>query len=142
MKKITLLVVGFYFLLHPVSAQVSFDYTVPITVATQESPARITLNWALNSGAINYSVGRKPLTSTAWSTLAAGLPGTTTSFADTTVVAGTGYDYRVIRTGTPANGISYVYAGIKFPATEYRGKIIFIVDDYFADTLSAEITRL
>ena len=142
MKKITLTLIFFYLFILTASSQTTFDYTVPITVVTQETPALITLNWALNSGATNYAVGRKALNSAAWTTLAAGLPGTTVSFTDTTVTAGAGYEYRVIRTGTPANGISYVYAGIKFPAAEYRGKIILIVDDYFTDTLSSEILRL
>jgi hypothetical protein len=142
MRNIILLLSIVFCLVEYSSSQTSFDYTVPITVVTQESPARIILNWPLNSGATNYSVGRKALNSVSWSTIAAGLAGTSISFTDTNVVAGTGYDYRVIRTGTPANGISYVYAGIKIPATEYRGKMILLVDDYFSDTLSAEILRL
>jgi hypothetical protein len=142
MKKFTLFFSLLVFFSEIISAQNSFDYTVPIRVQTLESPAQIMLNWALNAGAANYSVGRKPLGSNSWSTLAAGLPGTTTSFTDTTVTVGTGYEYRVIRTGSPANGISYVYAGIKIPATEYRGKIILMVDDFFSDTLVSEIQQL
>ena len=142
MKKITLICSAIIFFTQLIYAQTSFDYTVPITVVAQESPARITLNWPLNSGATNYSVGRKPLNSLSWTTIAAGLTGTSTSFTDTNVVVGTGYDYRVVRTGTPANGISYVYAGIKVPTTEYRGKMILLVDQYFTDTLTAEISRL
>lgn len=142
MKKFTPAFCAFFICTGIIFAQPSLDYTVPITVATQETPPQITLNFPLDSGATNYSVGRKALTSTSWSTLAAGLPGTTISFTDTTVVVGTGYEYRVIRTGTPANGISYVYAGIKVPATEYIGKMILMIDDYFSDTLSSEILQL
>ncbi|HLG33504.1 MAG TPA: T9SS type A sorting domain-containing protein [Bacteroidia bacterium] len=142
MKRFTLAFSLLFFITEIIFAQTSFDYTVPITVQTQESVPQITLSWALHAGATNYSVGRKALTSTSWSTLAAGLPGTTISFTDTTVVVGTGYEYRVIRTGSPANGISYAYAGIKVPATEYRGKLILLVDDYFSDTLAAEILQL
>lgn len=127
---------------HQLNGQTSFDYTVPVTVQAQEDPPQITLNWPLNDAATGYTVGRKLLTSTFWTTLATGLPGTATSYTDNTVAIGTAYEYRVVRTGSPATGTSYVYAGIRVPAREYRGKMILLVDDYFTVTLASEIKDL
>ncbi|MBK5284743.1 MAG: fibronectin type III domain-containing protein, partial [Bacteroidia bacterium] len=141
MKKFTLAFSSLFFIAGIISAQVSFDYTVPVSVQTQETPPQITLSWPLNSGAAGYSVSRKLLTATSWTTIASSLAGSAISFTDSTIAIGTGYEYKVARAGTPAYGESYVYAGIKVPATEYRGKMILMVDDYFSDTLSAEISR-
>ena len=121
--------------------QKSFDYTVPVTVEVGEAPPHITLSWPQNNAATAYSIGRKLQGATFWTTLATGLSGTSTSFKDNSVSVGTGYEYRVVRTGTPS-GTSYVYAGIKVPASEYRGKMILLVDDFFAGTLGPEIHQL
>ena len=142
MQKITPVFISIFLLSEIASAQTSLDYTVRITVQVQESPAQITVSWPLNAGATAYTIGRKSLTATFFTNIATGLPGSTTSFTDTSVTVGTGYEYAVSRTGTPANGVSYVYAGIKIPAVDYRGKLLLMVDDYFSDTLSAEIMRL
>src|SRR5258706_2123884 len=142
MQKITLLFLSIFLLSELTSAQSPIDYTVPITVQVQESPPQITLQWPLNAGATNFSIGRKSLSATSWTILEDSLAPASTSFTDTNVVVGTGYEYRVSRTGAPADGESYVYAGIKIPVVDYRGKMVLLVDDYFSDTLSTEISRL
>ncbi len=142
MKKITAVFISIFLLSEIVSAQSPIDYTVPVSVQAQESPPQITLSWPLNAGATGYYIYRKLITAPSFAIIASGLPGNSTSYSDTNVVVGTGYEYSITRAGSPANGVSYVYAGIKLPAVDYRGKMILLVDNYFSDTLSAEITRL
>ena len=141
MKKITSVLASILILTGIVSAQNPIDYTVSVTVQVQESPAQITLSWPLNAGASGYFIERKLLTAASFTTLAS-LPGNAISYTDTNVVIGTGYEYSVTCTGPVVDGNSYVYAGIKIPAVDYRGKLILMVDNYFSDTLSAEIARL
>jgi hypothetical protein len=141
MKKITSVLISTFILSGIVSAQSPIDFTVSVTVQVQESPSQITLSWPLNAGAAGYYIERKLLAATTFTTVAS-LPGNAVSFTDTNVVVGTGYEYAITCTGPIVDGVSYVYAGIKLPAVDYRGKLILMVDDYFSDTLSAEITRL
>ena len=141
MKKITAIFYLLFLFAQTLPAQSPIDYTVQVSVQVQESPPQITLSWPLNAGASSYSIGRKSPSATSF-TLIASLPGDSISYTDTNVTPGAGYEYQVYRAGTTAAGESYVYAGIKFPAVDYRGKLILVVDNYFSDTLSAEITRL
>lgn len=142
MRKITIVLLSVFISSEIVSAQNPIDFTVPVTVQVQESPPQITLQWPLDAGATAYYIGRKLSTSASFMTIASSLPGNSTSFTDTAVAVGTRYEYSIDKTGALATGISYVYAGIKIPAVEYRGKLILMVDNYFSDTLSTEIARL
>lgn len=123
-------------------SQSSFDYTVPVSVTVQESPPKINLHWPLHPGATGYQVQRRNLGSASWVTLTSTLSGTDTLFEDAGISLNTAYEYAVNRFGTPADGVSYLASGIKVPETETRNKMLLLVDDYFADTLSAEIERL
>src|SRR3954470_23381049 len=120
MQKITSLFISIFILSGIISAQSPIDFTVSVTVQVQESPAQITLSWPLNPGATSYYVERKLLTA-AFFTTAASLPGNSISYTDTNVAVGTGYEYAITCTGAIVDGISYVYAGIKIPAVDYRG---------------------
>jgi hypothetical protein len=121
----------------------------------------------LETRAIGYEISRKLRADTSWGTVIAQLPGTATSWTDTTVSIGTKYEYQIKRPSTiigttfirvlpSAHGIShseaeeggkltsfgYVCAGINIPVVDQRGTVILIVDNTMADALSKELTLL
>ena len=124
------------------SAQSTAEYCVQVTATVQENPAQITLHWPFDTTGVNsYSVARKALSAPFWTFYFSPLPQTAISFTDTMVTVDSAYEYRVYKNGIPS-GYSYVYAGIKAPVIEYRGKLLLIVDSLLNDSLSFELHRL
>lgn len=122
---------------------------VELEAAVRASPARITLRWLAMSGSTGFTVYRKPRTATSWGTAVATLAGSATEYNDDTAVAGTLYEYRVVRTGSPngttasaAPGTGYISAGIGVGPIERPGAILLVVDDTLASALSSRITQL
>jgi hypothetical protein len=79
--------------------------------------------------------------STTWGTNLATLPGDATTFTDTTVIVGSSYEYRVLRTAAAFSGYGYINSGIEVPVVESRGNLILVVDQTFAVSLKNEIDR-
>lgn len=123
-------------------SQTAADAAVRLTATVQNSPAQISLSWPGNATTSQYQVFRKLKTATTWGTPLATLNGTTTLFADNTVNAGSNYEYRLVRAGSGYTGFGYINSGIEVPATDYRGKLILVVDSTFLVSLAPEITRL
>src|ERR1043165_7011003 len=123
-------------------SQSTANYCTRVTATVQANPASITLHWVFDTvGGGNYTVARKAKNQTLFNGVMATLPVTATSFTDTTVVADSAYEYRVRKSGTiTADG--YIYCGIRQMSTEYRGKLLLVVDSTLNDSLSFEITRL
>lgn len=122
-------------------AQNSVDATIQITTSIQSNPASITFTWAPITGSTSIKVYRKTKVSTIWGAALVTLAGTATTYSDNTVSVGSGYEYRVLSSGTiTAN--TYLYAGIKFPQVDNRGKIILLVDNTFTNSLAMELKRL
>jgi fibronectin type 3 domain-containing protein len=120
------------------------NYLVQLQATVQESPPQITIEWPRESsgGITSYDIYRKSATSTSWGTVLSTMASTTTSYVDTDVVVGQGYEYRVVKTSTTTTGKGYIYSGIKIPAVHSRGTIILIVDSAQSSALSTELTRL
>lgn len=114
-----------------------------ISASVQDSPTQITLQWPQDSLMIPiaYTVHRKAPGATDWGS-GAPLPGETTRFVDTNVVAGTAYEYQVVKTTAKHTGYGYILSGIRVPPTEERGKVVLLVDNTHAAELSAELSRL
>ncbi len=123
-------------------SQSAADAAVRLTATVQNSPAQISLSWPGNATTSQYIVFRKLKSAGTWGTPLATLTGTTTQYTDNTANPGSNYEYRVIRAGSGYNGFGYINAGIEVPATEYRGKLILLVDSSFLLPLAAEINRL
>src|SRR3954468_5937115 len=72
-----------------------WDYSVQVSSAVQASPAKITLTWTQDTIGVpaSYTVSRKAPGSTSWGS-AVTLSGSTLSYVDTNVTAGTPYEYR------------------------------------------------
>ena len=132
------------FLLLPIStgAQLSpVNFSVQTSATVQSSPAQIVLSWPADPNSAGYTVSRKLLQDSSWGP-GIDLPADATSYTDTAVSVGAGYEYQVMRTiSSGGAGYGYVYAGIALPLMEKRGKIILLVDDTAAPELAVELQR-
>lgn len=119
------------------------DYAVLVSVSLQSSPAQITLNWPQDTFGVpaNYIISRKAPEETVWIPLAT-LSGTETNFVDGNVSASIEYEYQVQKIATGYVGYGYILAGMETPLTEYRGKVLLIVDNTLASDLTPELARL
>lgn len=116
------------------------DKSVLLSATLQNNPPQITISWQAISGAAAFDVYRKAKTDVSWeAAVATGLPGTSTNWTDNSVQTGTGYEYRVVATGTTAYG--YIYSAIELPEAFYRGKILLVYDTVSTAGLTAEIHR-
>src|SRR5690606_33969976 len=90
----------------------------------------------------NYVVHRKLKSGTTWGSTFAQLPGTATSFVDTTGMKHVSYEYRITRTTNTYVGYGYINAGIEIPEATLHGGIILLVDSTLAGPLAPELIRL
>src|SRR5437016_2764562 len=99
----------------------TWEYAVRANAAVQVSPPKITLTWAQDTVGppLSYAVSRKALTDTSWGS-ATTLPGSTTTFVDTSVSVGTTYEYQIHKTSSGYDGYGYLYSGINVPLVESR----------------------
>ncbi len=140
MKHILLLVTTLFLFVN-VYGQSSSDYAVMLTASVTENPPSITLHWNTYANGKTYKIYRKAKNSSSWGAVISTLDSSAVSFTDNNVVPDSGYEYRVSRTGGVA-AEGYIYSSIKLHATDYRGKLLLIVDDTFKDSLSSEIFQL
>ncbi|MBI3850851.1 MAG: HYR domain-containing protein [Verrucomicrobia bacterium] len=122
---------------------VTADYTVQVSAEAQNSPAQIKLSWPQDMYCVptSYTVYRKAPEATTWNVVIT-LPGTETSFIDTNVTTQTDYEYQVEKIAVGYSGYGCVLAGIEAPLTEFRGKVILIVDNTYAADLANELALL
>ncbi len=123
------------------SAQNCVDATIQITTSIQSNPASITFSWSPIAGSTSIKIYRKTKLSNSWGPAFAALAGTAVTYTDNTAVVGNAYEYRISSTGT-VTANTYIYAGIKFPQIDNRGKIILLIDNTFTTALSAELKIL
>jgi len=117
------------------------DYAVRVSATVQTNPALIALSWPADPAATGYTLYRKSRDATTWG---AGitLANDATSYVDSVVTVGTGYEYRISKTTTNYNGEGYLYTGIALPLVDARGKVVLIVDATHATSLAMELARL
>jgi len=125
-------------------SQTSKEAAVELWAKVQVSPPTVTLNWVGMASSTSYAVARKLKSGTAWTSIAAALPGTTTAYVDNSVAVGTNYEYRVIRTAPTLsyNAYGYINTGIEVPFEENRGKLILAIANTLSTSLAPEIKRL
>ncbi|MEO7299613.1 MAG: fibronectin type III domain-containing protein [Verrucomicrobiota bacterium] len=126
----------------PTAALLSRDYAIEVRATVKDSPPQISLNWRATPDGLQTLVNRKTKEQTSW-TLLAVLSPSTTNFVDTSVSIGSAYEYGLTKSPMPPSPISgYIYAGIKAPLVDSRGKLVLIVDTTYASNLQTELATL
>jgi hypothetical protein len=129
----------------------TFVFAVQISAVVQVSPPQITLNWEPDPfGAVSFTIYRKAKNDTAWGAPIATLSGTTLTYTDYNVVAGSDYEYQIIKTTTNPttygvigyHGYGYIWVGINSPMIENRGKLLLVVATNATATLGNELAQL
>ncbi len=124
--------------------------SVILEASVQEIPPKVTLTWVLDTANGGYTIWRKAKEDVTWGDSLAILGPSSTSWTDTAVSVGMGYEYQILKSlpafpygnGTPNFGAGYIYAGIKLPPAHHRGACLVVVDSTFKQTLAPEISRL
>lgn len=112
--------------------------TVFLSATVQNNPPAITLSFPSGNG--NTELYRKPLSGATWGSALAILPGGSSNWTDTNVAVGEGYEYRVVKPGSP-NAYGYMYAGIELPEAMHRGKVLLVYDTISTAGLEPELAR-
>jgi hypothetical protein len=119
-------------------------YAVEASATVFDSPAKIVLTWVGDANSTAYIVSRKGPSDTTWKKLAT-LPGSATSYEDTSVVAHQVYEYQIQNNGSADityTGYGYVESAIDAPLVDNRGRLILVVDSTYAAALAPELSRL
>lgn len=141
-----------------VTAQTSKEVTVLVHGTVTETPRpAVSLHWPVDPLATKYSIWRKAKTEFNFPTTpTVVLDSTATSWTDSTVVLGVGYDYRVGKdarkqtgtdtaTGKPTfttyTGFGYLHSGVRVAPLRRRIALI-LIDNTMATPLRDEIERL
>lgn len=127
-----------------VRADSTFVYAVQLSASVQVSPPQISLSWETDPyGANSYTVFRKAKEDASWGSPIASLPGSATTYTDTSVSAGSAYEYQVVKAGTLGyTGYGYIFSGINVPPTEGRGTVLLVVATNSTVGLDYELSRL
>lgn len=117
----------------------SSDFAVRVSATVETNPARINLSWPADSSALYCALSRKSRDDTLWSAEIE-LAVDATNYTDSNVLSGSAYEYRIYRITPSYDSYGYVYTGIEVPLVESRGKIILLVDNTMAASLTMELT--
>jgi hypothetical protein len=124
---------------------------VELEAVARVSPPRLTLRWFPMADATGFTVFRRRWGETSWGSALASLPGSATQYDDDGVVLGQRYEYRVVRTGSPASrpqtasaapGNGYILAGIDVEVSDAPGAVLLVVDDTVAAALATRLDVL
>ncbi|MEO8066858.1 MAG: T9SS type A sorting domain-containing protein [Flavobacteriales bacterium] len=116
--------------------------SVALSASVQKSPARVTLSWTTLPSTTSITIYRKLRSATNWGSALATPAASATSYQDNTVALYTAYEYRVVRIANGNDGTGYIASGIEVPASDYRGKLVLLVDNTFSTSLANELTQL
>ncbi len=145
----TLLLLGAPMLLSGQSQTRDFCVELEAELLAPESGLR--LSWTHSGDDIRqYIVYSKPKGALSWGAALTTLEADVSSFTVSEFAPGQSLEYRLIKqmlvTVNDQTGIwnsaGYVYAGRELPPTEYRGRLLLLVDISHAETLASELERL
>ncbi|MBP6642684.1 MAG: hypothetical protein KA186_06330, partial [Flavobacteriales bacterium] len=115
---------------------------VRLNATVQASPASITLSWTALSSTSSITVYRKLKSATSWGSSIANPSASATTWTDNSVALGTYYEYKVVRSSGGKTGTGYVATGVQVAPTDYRGKLVLLVDNTLAPSLVTELGQL
>jgi hypothetical protein len=137
------LLLGVVLLWHEGVQAQSYDRSVLATATVQASPPQITFSWPGWTNVSGYQIWRKLKGGTSWGNPVATLAATALSWTDNTVAVGVNYEYRILRyTLNLGTGYCYINSGIQVPMVESRGKLILLVDNTLAASLTPQLSQL
>ncbi|MDZ4748695.1 MAG: T9SS type A sorting domain-containing protein [Saprospiraceae bacterium] len=124
--------------------------SVILEASIQDNPPVIIVNWLADTANGGYTIWRKAITDQSWGDSLVILGATSTSWADTNVTVGIGYEYQVLKSlpafpyskGNKNTGAGYMYAGIQLPPVHHHGSCLVVIDSTFKNALSPEVLRL
>jgi len=94
------------------------------------------------SSTTSFTVYRKLKSATSWGSAIATPASSSTQWVDNSVTTGVNYEYKVVRVSSGATGTGYVSTGINVAPTDFRGKLILLVDNTLASQLTTELNQL
>ena len=116
------------------------EKVIQVTTTVKENSPAISFKWNQVPGNFDILIYRRNKNATTWGNYIEKLPVSALSYTDVKVQTGVEYEYAIkAKYYIPIE--TYVNAGIKCRETEYRGKLILLVDSTFADELKNELTR-
>jgi hypothetical protein len=128
-----------------VHAQVCSDAVVMLQAVTSQTPLRMVLQWQADTGTVSQVVSRRVAGAPNW-TAGKTIIKKDTTYTDSTIVAGTEYEYRMIRNtkraGSPISAIGYIRTGVASRIGDDPGACILLVDRTYATELAPELDRL
>ena len=116
------------------------EKVIQVTTSVTENPPAISFKWNQIPGNFDILIYRKNKNSDKWGDAIDTLPAGTVEFTDSGVETGINYEY-AIKAKYGMSIETYLNAGIKGRETEYRGKIILLVDSTFVTELHDELWR-
>ncbi|MFZ1255652.1 MAG: T9SS type A sorting domain-containing protein [Saprospiraceae bacterium] len=152
MKRLTILISILCLCAININSQNIYDARQSVILEANifENPPRIKLNWVLDTINGGYTIWRKSKYDVNWGDSVAILGPDMTSWVDTAVAVGIGYEYQVLKSlpaftyeiGKKNFGSGYIYCGIKLPPIHHRGNCLIAIDSTFSQSLAPEILRL
>ncbi len=116
------------------------EKVIQVTTSVSENPLAISFSWNQIPGHFDILIFRKNKNSDSWGNAIATLPVSALSFTDNEVTPGVNYEYAIkAKYYIPIE--TYINAGIRCKETEYRGKLILLVDSTFTCDLQNELRR-
>ncbi len=129
----------------PSRALDSADYTFLLSAQAVAIPPRVTISWPAKS-VPQIHIRRKLPADNGWGAGVVTLPGTATSYTDTSVEFGKAYEYefQAVIEEQPRRQVAfgYICVAIHTPAVERRGKVALMVDSTQAGALGSELETL
>jgi len=116
-----------------------------MSATVSASPPSIQLGWRIgwprgqNEQLYQWTLLRRSLGATNWTTLSTNVTGLT--FTDTNVTVASRYEYQ-LQFNDPSVTVEYILAGINATPVDYRGKVILLVDQTLTNALAADLTQL
>ncbi|HMC96255.1 MAG TPA: hypothetical protein VKG92_01250, partial [Flavobacteriales bacterium] len=142
MLRPTTLLFGLFLAVQAIAQTSSQKAAVPLTAVVQKNPAFIALSWTTLPSTTSITIYRKLKTATSWGSAIATPSASATQYQENAVSVSTAYDYKVVRVAAGVTGQGYISTGIEVPLSDYKGKIILLVDNTFTGSLAAELTQL
>lgn len=126
-------------------AQVCKDVVVMLNASANAPAHLVVLSWQPDSAAVSISVARRLAGSASWGANKS-VSKTYTTYTDTTIIPGTEYEYRVLRSTksgtTNLTAVGYIRTGVGVTVSDDPGTCVLVVDTTYAGYLNNELLRL